>query len=225
MSGLTRLHRAHHRRVVGRRRRIFQIQHGFEAAHFLDGLPCAVGGVLRELGVGGDNRHRFRPRILRGRKLEEAFSEGFLRLRPGRQHREILVVVEFAVGGVGEDADGGLVELHQHRNRRRHHIGGVRPDQQVDFVDLDKLGVELRHVRRIALVVVEHQLDLAAEQAAFGVDVVAPDLQRGQHLLADRRHGAGKRYAQADPDRIGGFGRVRVNQRADDQKRRCRAAQ
>ena len=222
--GIERLHRAHDRRIVGRCRRIFLVEHDLEAADFLDALARAVGGVLGEFGVGRDDRDGLRPRLLRGGQLEEAVSEGFLRLRPGRQHREILVVMEFAVGGIGQDADRGLVVLHQHRNCRRHHVGRVGADQQIDFVDVDQLGIDPGHVLRIALVVIEHQLDRTAEQAAFGVDVVAPDLQRRQHLLADRRHAAGERHAQADPDRLGGLRRARQQQDAHNSHERRQGA-
>ena len=213
--GIECLHRAHDRRVVGRGRRIFLVEDQVEAADLLDALPRAVGGVLGKFGVGGDDRHRLRPRRGRGGELEEAVGEGLLRLGPGRQHREVLVVMESAVGGIGENADGGHLVLHHDRNGGRHHIGRVRPDHQVDFVDVDQLGVELRHVRRIALVVIEHQLDRPPQQPALGVDVVAPDLQRGQHLLADRRHAAGQRHGHADPDRIGGLRHVRRHVRCD----------
>ena len=37
----------------------------------------------------------------------------------------------------------------------------------------------------------------------------SPDLQRGEHLLADRRHAAGQGHAEADLDRIGGHGVTR----------------
>jgi hypothetical protein len=132
--------------------------------------------------------------------------------------------VEFAVGGIGQNADRGLVELHQHRNGRRHHVGRVGPDQQVDFVDVDQFRIKPGHVLRIALVVVEYQLDRSSEQAAFGVDVVAPDLQRRQHLLADRRHAAGERHAQANPDRLGGFRRERQQQDANNGHKRRQGA-
>jgi hypothetical protein len=86
----------------------------------------------------------------------------------------------------------------------------------VDFVDLDELGVELRNVRRVALIVVEHKLDRTPQQPALGIDVIAPDLQRGEHLLADRRDAAGERHGHADPDRVGGHRHGRQDQRSNE---------
>jgi len=117
------------------------------------------------------------------------------------------------------------VELHQHRNRGCHHISGVRSDQQVNFVDLDELRVEPRNVRGIALVVIEHKLDRPTEQTAFGIRVVAPNLQRAQHLFTDRRYGASERHTQADADRIVGFRRLRQDQRGGNEERSERPAQ
>ncbi len=128
--------------------------------------------------------------------------------------------MELAVGGVGQDADRGLLVLHQHRDCRSDHVGRVWADQQVDFVDIDQLGVDPRHVRRIALVVIEHKLDRAPEQPALGVDVVTPNLQRRQHLLAGRRHAAGQCHAEADPDRLRGIADIGECQRACDRQRR-----
>ena len=121
---------------------------------------------------------------MRHRQLEKAGRERLLRLRSCAEDREIAVVVELAVGRVGLDADRRHVVRHHHGYRRRHHIGRVGADHQVDLVDLDELRVDRRHVGGVALVVVENQLDRPAEEPAFLVDIVAPDLQRGQNLLA-----------------------------------------
>jgi hypothetical protein len=106
--------------------------------------------------------------------------------------------MKFAVRRVGENTDRGLLALHQHGNGRRHHIGRVRADEEIDLVDLDQLRIDRRHVRGAALIVVVDELDRSAHQPAFGVDVVAPDLQCDQHLLADRGDAAGQRHAEPD---------------------------
>ena len=103
-----------------------------------------------------------------------------------------------------ENGDGGLVVLYDHRHRRCHHIGGIGAENEIDFVDIDELGVDAGHVRRIALIVVVDELDWAAEQTALGVDIVAPELQRDQKLLAVLRHPAGHRHAEADLDWLTG---------------------
>ena len=53
------------------------------------------------------------------------------------------------------------------------------------------------------LVVVIDELDLAAEQAALGVDFLRPDLGAEQRLLAVGGKRAGQRHAEADLDRLG----------------------
>jgi hypothetical protein len=87
--------------------------------------------------------------------------------------------------------------------------------------DVNQLGVDAGHVRRIALIVVVDELDWAAEQPALGVDVVAPGLQRDQKLLAVLRHAAGHRHAEADLDRLGGSS-ARAREKQDRRKdRQC----
>jgi hypothetical protein len=109
--------------------------------------------------------------------------------------------MELAVGRVGEDADRCFLRLHQHRDCGRHHVGRIRPDQEIDFIDIDEFGVDLRNIRRVALIVVEHELDRASEQAALGVDVVAPDFDAEQRSLAAAGEPAGLRHAHPDFDR------------------------
>ena len=88
-------------------------------------------------------------------------------------------------------------------NRRCHHIGRIGADHEIDFVDIQKLGVDARYVRRVGLIVVIDELDLAAEQSALGINVFRPDLGADQCHLAVRRKRAGERHAGADLDRLG----------------------
>jgi len=64
-----------------------------------------------------------------------------------------------------------------------------------------QLRVDRRRLGCAALVVIDDQFDLAAEQPAFGVDVVAPDLDAEQRGLAPGRKTAGLRHGHADLDR------------------------
>jgi hypothetical protein len=59
------------------------------------------------------------------------------------------------------------------------------------------------HVRRIALVVVANKLHRTAQQSTWPVDVVAPDLERGQKLLAVDSDRTRSRRAEAHLDRSG----------------------
>src|SRR6185437_5896798 len=106
-------------------------------------------------------------------------------------------------------ADRGQVALRQQRQRGADLVGAVGPEQQVDLVDVQELAVDRHLVGGIGLVVVIDERDRTPEQAALGIDVVAPDLQRQQKLAAVRRIGAGEAEAQTDLDRIGGVRALR----------------
>ena len=53
--------------------------------------------------------------------------------------------------------------LHHDRHRGRDHVGAVARHDEIDLVDVEQLGVDLRHRRRVGLVVVVDELDLAPE--------------------------------------------------------------
>jgi hypothetical protein len=112
--------------------------------------------------------------------------------------------MERAVGGEREQADEGLAVLHGDRNRRRHHVGRIAADDQIDFVHVEKLGVDAGHGRRIALVVVVDEFDRTPQQSAGGIDVVLPDLHRNQGRFAVRGERSALRHGKTDGDRIGG---------------------
>src|SRR5262249_56575762 len=94
--------------------------------------------------------------------------------------------------------------------------GAEAADDQIDLVDVEQLGVDARHRRRIGLVIVINELDRTAEEPALGVDVFFPNLLGEQRRLAVGREPAGLRYAVADLDRLAGLrpGRAREQQRA-----------
>src|SRR5262249_1035980 len=69
--------------------------------------------------------------------------------------------------------------------------------------------------------VVIDELHRPAEQAALGVDVVLPDVDRQQGGLAVHGQAAGERHPEADLDRLGGVGRHRAGEpRYPDNSRR-----
>ena len=157
-----------------------------------------LASIARELGVLGGKRDGFRLGLLLRRDLEIAFGERPARLRPGRKHREISSVVKFLVCIEAEQADQQLALLHDHRKRRRNEIGAIGPVDKIDFVDVEQFGVDARYVSWIRLIVVVDKLDLAAKEAALGVDLLFPDLGAEQCLLAVRRQWTGQRQRKAD---------------------------
>jgi hypothetical protein len=99
-----------------------------------------------------------------------------LRRRAVGDHREIFRIVEPLVDAGTEQADEQLVVLHRHGHRRGDLRRGIAADDQIDFIDIEQLGVDAGDLRRTALIVVVDELDRPAEQPALGVDVVFPNL-------------------------------------------------
>jgi len=64
------------------------------------------------------------------------------------------------------------------------HVGRVRPDDKVDFVDVEKLRVDLRYRGRLRLIVVIDELDRPTEQTALGIGFLLPDPGAQEGLLA-----------------------------------------
>ena len=121
--------------------------------------------------------------------------------------------MHLAIGGDAEQPDRQIIMLLHRQDRRHDHVRSVRPDDQVDLVDFNQLGVDARNERWIALIVVVDEFDRPSEQPALGVDVILPDLYGEQDLLAVWRHRAGQSDAEADTDWIGG-GRSRDSREA-----------
>ena len=131
-----------------------------------------------------------------GSDLEVAVRERAARIRAGGNHREVARIVKFLVAVEREQADQNLAFLHDDGNRRRDEVGAIRPVDEIDFVDVEKLGVNAGYIRRIGLIIVIDELDLAAKQSALGVDFLLPDLGPQQRLLAVRRQRTGERQAE-----------------------------
>jgi hypothetical protein len=197
-----RLDRAHDRREIGGGRRIAAVIDDLEA-ELLGVLARALAGVVGELGVGRDQRRRSvgfgfcAAAVSKKPSVNDGFGSG-----PGRDHREELVVLELGVHREAEQNDEHLVLLHDHRHGRRRHVGRVRADHEVDFVDVEQLGVDAGDRGRVGLIVVIDELNRPPEQAALRVDLLFPDLHAEQCLLAIRGERAGERHREADGDRI-----------------------
>src|SRR6185437_13087050 len=91
--------------------------------------------------------------------------------------------------------------LLDQRQDRRGRDRPIRGEEQVDLVDVEKLGVERRRFGGARLVVIDDRLDLASEEAAPSVDIVAPDLDAEQRGLAAAGKTASLRHRHADLDR------------------------
>ena len=120
----------------------------------------------------------------------------------GREYAEIFVVFELGVIGETEEADQHHVVLHGDWDCRGDDRRGVAAVDEIDLVEVEKLGVDRWHIRGIALIVVMDELDLPSQQATLGVDVFGPH----RHREKGRFPGAGKRaglgHAEADFQRL-----------------------
>ena len=169
-------------------------------------LPRTFGGTLGEFRVGGEDRDGVRLRHLLRRHLEKPLGERIHSFGASRNHREIFRIAILAIDTDREDAHRHLLVGDEDRHGGRHEVGGVGAEQQVGLIDRDQFGVEAGNVGGIALVVVDDDLDRPAEQAAPGIDVVAPKIDRRLHHLAGRSAAPGQRQSHPDLDRIGGLG-------------------
>ena len=80
-------------------------------------------------------------------------------------------------------------------------------EQEVDLVAVDQLARLLHRRAGVAAGrILDHELDLTAENAALGVDLVERHLAADQLVLAGGGVSAGQRIVEADLDRIGGAG-------------------
>ena len=166
---LGRADAADQRGEVGGGRRVVLVVHRLQAG-LLRQLARAVGQVLRELVVGGEERDGLRALLLADGEEAVGPARGVVPRRVVEPH----VVLDGVVHLEREIAHQQQVALLDQRHDRR---GGHRPigrDQQVDLVDVEQLGVDRRGERRVGLVVVDDEIDLAPEQAALGVDVLDP---------------------------------------------------
>ena len=158
---------------------------------------------VAELNVGGDDGDGRRLRVERVGDAEERLHRGVDGVLAYRRHAEIFVVFELRVVGEAEQAHQHHVVLHRDRQRRGDDRRRIAADDEVRVIDVEDLGVDRRHVGRVALVVVVDELHLPAEQAALGVLVLGPDLHGEQRRLAAAGERARLRHAEADLDRIG----------------------
>ena len=99
----------------------------------------------------------------------------------------------------------GRLELARDRQRRQHHAGMHRADDELGIAALDQVAQLARAGRRIGLGVLGDQLDLAAGDAAALVDDLDRRLGRLVVPEAPRRDDAGQVAMVPDHDRARGL--------------------
>ena len=156
----------------------------------------------RVFGVRAHQRDRLRLRVHPHRGVEESLRPADRGIRPRGHDLEVAVVLELGIDVQAEQPDQQELALHRDRHGRGDDVGPVSRHDQVHLVHVEQLGVDARHRGGVGLVVVVNELDLAPEDAALGIDVVAPDLHRDQRRLAVARERAGEAHAEADLERL-----------------------
>ncbi len=120
-----------------------------------------------------------------------------VRLRDGRDEDDLVLL--------GDDRDRGAL--------RR----GERAHEEVDVLLQDQLAGDAHRLVGIALGVAREQLDLAAEHAALGVQLVHVHLGALERGLAEERARSGEDHGEADLDRLLGLGGERRRQGQSEQ--------
>ena len=203
--GMGRLDRANDRGEISRVRRIIAVVDDLQPGLFQVDAG-AVGGIAGGFAVIDREGNRLKPELvlLGFDDVEEALGDRRARIGSHRQHREVFRVLKLLVYVEREQPNEIHVVGDHNRHRRRRNIGCIPRNDEVDFVDIEQLCIDAGDQRRVALIVVEIELDRAAEQPAFFVGVVGPDLHRQQCRGAVDREAAGQRHAEADHDRLAG---------------------
>ncbi len=205
--GLLRLDGAHDRAEIDRIGRILVVVDDLEAKSLGVGAR-AFQRVIGKLDVRAHQRDGLGARVELGGDLEKAQADRRFAVRPVGHGLEEFAVVELVVHCQRKAGQDQPVALHRQRHRRRGEHR-AQADQHVHLVDVEQLGDNARHRRGIRLVVIDHQLDLAAQEAAARIDLLGPDLQRHLGRLADRAVAASERMAPADLDRVSAKRRAR----------------
>ena len=194
--GLGSLERADDRGEFHRVRRIVLVEDDGNVA-LLGDIPRGQREILGELLVRREQRHGLSAGLLADIEERGCPTVG----RPPWRIVEPHVVADLAVHLEREIPHQQQAALLDERHDRRGRHRRIGREQDIDLVDVDQLGVDRGRLGRARLVVIDDEFDLAAEQAAFGIDVVAPDLGAELRSLAAARETTGLRHRHADLDR------------------------
>ena len=105
------------------------------------------------------------------------------------------------VGLAGRDEENlGLLGLLVDRHL---HVRGEATHDGLALLVLDQLLGALGADGGLELVVAEQHLDLAAQDATLGIELVGRELSAPLHVRGERREGSGQRQREADAERFG----------------------
>jgi hypothetical protein len=169
-------------------------------------VPCnmflgSLRRTLREGRVGDQDRHRFGPRALPPRDFEEAFTQGQVWVRPGRNHHEVLRVVTLRVDRERHEPEKEPPALHDQRHRRRNRVISVAAHHEIDLLDVEETLVDVGDQRGIRLIVEADEFQRPSEEPARCIDLLLPDLVGEPGGLAVGRESARERQTISDSER------------------------
>ena len=172
----------------------------FAKSALLCRLARAQGNEVHRREFAGDDCHRLRR--LRGsrERVEDDFGYRVVRIArepAGRKLHVVFCEARRAEGMVDEHFVVALRDAHRREDVRRR----VRAHHQVDLVDGDELLVERAREIGPRLVVLEHPLHGAAEQAVFPVELLDIDLAHDLMDEPGRGERPGERKRASDADR------------------------
>src|ERR1700682_2575165 len=114
--------------------------------------------ALRERCVRDEDGHGFWLRILLPCDLKEAFSQGQVWVWSGRNHHEVLRVVELRVHRERHEAEKESLALHNQRHRWRDGIVAGGADYDIDILDIEETVVNVGDELGIRLIVEADEL-------------------------------------------------------------------
>src|SRR5262249_13603240 len=139
-------------------------------------------------------------RVLLRRDLEETFSESQVRLWPGRNHHEVLRVVNLRVDRERHEAEEKFPTFHDQRHCWCHGVISVAADHDIDLLDVEQMLVNAGDELGVRLIVDADELHRPAEELTVGIDVLLPDLVGESSCLAVRCESARERQTISDSE-------------------------
>src|SRR4029077_18588046 len=131
----------------------------------------SLSRALRERCVRDEDGHGFWLRLLLPCDLKEAFSQGQVWVWPGRNHHEVLGVVELRVHRERHEAEKESLALRNQRHRRRDGIIAVAADHDIDLLNIEETLVNIGDELWVRLIVEADEFHGPSEELGVCVDV------------------------------------------------------
>ncbi len=171
-----------------------------------DDLAAALGQELRQPLLRGQRERRLRgehEHALDLERDEELAELADLQIGVGLRADQVALVWQLRDRVRARHRGQERLALPAQRRHRGGHRRGPGAHDRHDAVDVDQLAGRAHRGLRIGLVVLAHELDLAAQHATGSVDLLRDELHRLAHRRTVGAAGAGQRRQRAELDRRG----------------------